>query len=186
MKLHAAAALVIGLLASAAAGAAAAAAASQPAASASACPSLVTLLGAFPNSSVFADVLQALGGSAQPVTSEQPLPPPGSGNGTMQPAVHRRLAQDPVATAGPKPVACPAIYLPVCGTNNMTYGNECAALSLGAQIACKGECPCPGGSGGSLGGVCIDIVEPVCGVGGPASRAAWACGWWGGGWAVYQ
>lgn len=39
-------------------------------------------------------------------------------------------------------MACPAIYRPVCSTNNNTYDNDCLARSCSARIACEGQCPC--------------------------------------------
>lgn len=40
--------------------------------------------------------------------------------------------------------ACPLIELPVCGTNNITYANDCLAQAAGATVACEGTCPCEG------------------------------------------
>ncbi|KAL6777471.1 Ovoinhibitor [Auxenochlorella protothecoides] len=54
------------------------------------------------------------------------------------------------------PTFCPAIYAPVCGTNNITYGNACVAEGARAEVACQGECPCPVAS-------CAAIYAPVCG-----------------------
>lgn len=139
----------------------------------SACPSLLTLLNAMPDSSLFADILESLGSRPQPVVAEPPLPPPGSGNGSAQLTLsRRRLAEEQPAADAAKPgqpVACPAIFDPVCGTNNATYGNACAASAAGAVVACKGECPCKGGGGGT--GVCIDMFDPVCGAGESCSAA---------------
>ena len=37
---------------------------------------------------------------------------------------------------------CLAVYAPVCGFDNKTYGNACEAQRAGIGIACQGECPC--------------------------------------------
>ncbi len=35
---------------------------------------------------------------------------------------------------------CPAIYAPVCGSNKVTYGNDCYARNAGISEWIEGEC----------------------------------------------
>ena len=40
--------------------------------------------------------------------------------------------------------ACPRIFRPVCGTNGITYPNDCYRKCLNIPgIQCRGSCPCP-------------------------------------------
>ncbi len=60
-------------------------------------------------------------------------------------------------------VACTLEYAPVCGVDNVTYGNACSANASNVEIAYVGEC-----NGNTMGEVtmCPAIYAPVCGVDG--------------------
>ncbi|MGJ5081330.1 Kazal-type serine protease inhibitor family protein [Bradyrhizobium sp. HKCCYLS3013] len=39
-----------------------------------------------------------------------------------------------------KPTLCPRIYMPVCGCNFQTYGNDCERRAAGVSLAHPGRC----------------------------------------------
>jgi hypothetical protein len=49
-------------------------------------------------------------------------------------------ADDSGGTCSKKTPMCTRIYLPVCGCDNKTYGNECTAAAAGVSVAKSGEC----------------------------------------------
>jgi hypothetical protein len=43
-------------------------------------------------------------------------------------------------TCTKKPVICPKIFLPVCGCNGKTYGNDCERRAAGVSLRHPGKC----------------------------------------------
>ncbi|EFN57781.1 hypothetical protein CHLNCDRAFT_143123 [Chlorella variabilis] len=123
-------------------------------------PSLEPEIEKLPQSTIFSEIITSL--AAQAVPSEE---------GTAR----RRLLEAAAAGNAPAFRACPRILSPVCSTDGQQYPNDCVAANRGAQVACRGPCPCgaeASSAGNSAGpvdpvmGPCPKIYSPVCGLDG--------------------
>jgi Kazal-type serine protease inhibitor domain len=79
-------------------------------------------------------------------------------------------AADQTGTCQSIPDACDANYAPVCGCDDQTYGNACAAAAAGVSVVSTGECSASGTAcGARLGDTCAKgefchfAPEAICG-----------------------
>ncbi len=79
-------------------------------------------------------------------------------------------AADALGTCTAIPDACTEQYEPVCGCDDQTYGNACAASAAGVSVASEGECAteatvCGGWAGNTCSAdeYCDFELEAICG-----------------------
>lgn len=78
-------------------------------------------------------------------------------------------AADAAGTCAYRPEICMALYSPVCGCDDKTYGNSCNAAAAGVSVASQGACapaaPSCGGIAGTTcpgAGQCVDDPNDSC------------------------
>jgi hypothetical protein len=84
---------------------------------------------------------------------------------------------DQTGTCKPKPGACPAVVLPLCGCDGTVYSSECNANSAGVDVADNGHCTPPSGQFECGSGFCTHGSDycQVIGSDAPPFQSSYTC-----------